>query len=85
MRRFNPLFGGRSKQEWAEDHGYWHVTCKTHGSFWTDSTQCPYCPILPRQSVQEASETHVGHEVTVGPSETVHGLISRVCPELEEK
>jgi hypothetical protein len=32
------------REQWAEDHGYWHGVCKQHGSFWTDSTRCPYCP-----------------------------------------
>ena len=32
------------KEQWAEDHGYVHGTCRTHGGFWTDTgSDCPSC------------------------------------------
>jgi hypothetical protein len=31
------------REQWAEDHGYWHGICPHHGSFWTDSSGCDSC------------------------------------------
>lgn len=31
------------REQWAEDHGYWHGVCRIHGSFWTDGSGCESC------------------------------------------
>jgi hypothetical protein len=31
------------REQWADDHGYWHGTCPRHGSFWTDGSGCDNC------------------------------------------
>jgi hypothetical protein len=44
-----------TREEWAEDHGYWHWTCRGCGmSGWTDST--PECACAPEQDEEEDPE-----------------------------
>ena len=42
-------------------------------------------PGMPIASDCSPVETTLGHEAGQRPSETIHELVSRVCPELEEK
>jgi hypothetical protein len=35
--------GPSEREQWAEDHGYWHGRCRIHGPFWTDGTGCERC------------------------------------------
>ena len=45
-------------EEWAEDHGYWHGRCPTHGSFWTDTgSGCEQCLADKEDYEQDAAET----------------------------
>ena len=45
-------------EEWAEDHGYWHGRCPTHGSFWTDTgSGCEQCLADKEYYEQDAAET----------------------------
>ena len=43
-------------EEWAEDHGYWHGRCPTHGSFWTDTgSGCEQC-LADKEDYEQDSE-----------------------------
>jgi hypothetical protein len=46
------------REDWADSHGYWHGTCRTHGGFWTDTGDgCPQCePDPPELEAIEAAE-----------------------------
>ena len=53
-----PLFGGQSREEWAEDHGYYHWKCRDCGmSGWTDTRpECACAPEPEADPEQEESE-----------------------------
>jgi hypothetical protein len=37
------------REQWADDHGYWHGICPVHGSFWTDGSGCENCDPEPNE------------------------------------
>ena len=42
-------------EEWAEDHGYWHGRCPTHGPFWSDTSGCEQC-LADKEDYEQDSE-----------------------------
>ncbi len=64
----HPLYGGKSREEWAEDHGYYHWKCRDCGeSGWTDTTPDCSCQVVCGECGGDAwEEVQAGDE-----SETV--------------
>jgi len=43
-------YGPTAREQWCEDHGYVHGTCRTHGGFYSDTGEgCPSCPEEPKE------------------------------------